>query len=284
MKLSLAWIFDHIAADYKKIDVTSLVNLFNQKTAEIEGVTKISIDLHDYALAVIDEIGVQEIKVCIPEWSVQAELSLRTDACAQGFYLVKRSSTGIQWATLADFQSAKPGLMPQLFIKKEQLSGGWKKEFEHTDYILHLDNKSVNHRPDLWGHRGVAREMAALLSVPLKPLDTFTYHHKVAFFELKADPSSKHPQGVAIETTACKRFSGITVSGANHPCALMMAARLARVDSRPINFIVDATNYVMLDLSQPLYAFDFTEIFNASAYCAPSNGQREIKASGWPGN
>ena len=44
MKLSLAWIFDHIDADWRKIDIAQLVSRFNQITAEIEGFEKTSLD------------------------------------------------------------------------------------------------------------------------------------------------------------------------------------------------------------------------------------------------
>ena len=56
MKLSLSWLCDHIDADWRKIDVPALVNLFNKTTAEIEGFDKIKIDLKKLAAAKIKEI------------------------------------------------------------------------------------------------------------------------------------------------------------------------------------------------------------------------------------
>ena len=54
-----------------------------------------------------------------------------------------------------------------------------KNRLKTDDVIIHLDNKSVNHRPDMWGHRGVAREVAAMLNLPFKAIDHMLVAHDI---------------------------------------------------------------------------------------------------------
>ncbi len=122
------------------------------------------------------------------------------------------------------------------------------------DWIIEIDNKSITHRPDLWGHYGIARELAAMLQVPLKP---------PALADAALLDDDRRPV-VAIEiddAKACPRYSAIMLEGvANRPSPALMQARLANVGMRPINALVDLTNYVMAELGQPLHAFDGDQV------------------------
>lgn len=80
MKISLSWLFDHIDADWRTIDVAQLVCLFNKTTAEIEGFDKISIDLKKLATAQIKSINGQTVVADIPEWKHTVDMPLREDA------------------------------------------------------------------------------------------------------------------------------------------------------------------------------------------------------------
>ena len=248
MKLSLSWLFDHIDADWRTIDVAALVNLFNKTAAEIEGFDKISIDLKKLTAARVKEITNGAAVVEVPEWKHTIDMPLREGAIKGSMYLIAKEGDVYSWATMKHFGSEKDSLLPAFKISDQDLNGSWKKTIEEHDVILHLDNKSVNHRPDMWGHRGVAREVAAMLNLPFKALDHMLLPHEgkeSAFTVTVENPDS------------CKRFTGLYFENiASEASMPWMAARLAKVDSKPIAAIVDITNYVMLDLSQPMHAFD----------------------------
>ncbi len=123
------------------------------------------------------------------------------------------------------------------------------------DWIIEIDNKSITHRPDCWGHYGIAREVAAMLRRPLKPYDvtpTASLECGLPPIPIEIDNPEK-----------CPRYSGLMFNGLRaRPSPLWMQTRLALCGMRPIDFIVDLTNYVMLELGQPMHAFDGAKVDN----------------------
>ncbi len=118
------------------------------------------------------------------------------------------------------------------------------------DWVVEVDNHSINHRPDLWGHYGIAREFAAIFNTPLKPYPVEPIEH------LQDDALPEIPIEID-DADACPRYSAIMMKGvASQPAPLWMQLRLGHVGLRPIDGLVDLTNYIMLELGQPMHAFD----------------------------
>jgi len=123
---------------------------------------------------------------------------------------------------------------------------------ELNDWVFEIDNKSITHRPDLWGHHGMAREVAAILGKPLRPYEAFITSPD----ELRNNGKPEIPI-VIDDPVLCPRYSGLMMTGlAVQPSPLWMQARLSHVGQRPIDFLVDLTNYIMFDMGQPTHAFD----------------------------
>ena len=124
------------------------------------------------------------------------------------------------------------------------------------DYVYEIENKSLSHRPDCFSHEGIAREIAAISGT--KFIDTFVdaplIPVKTLPFELK----------VKVDTTSCARFTSICLSDVHVSSSpLWLQSLLSAVGVRPINNVVDISNYIMLDKGQPLHTYDYDKINGA---------------------
>ena len=126
-----------------------------------------------------------------------------------------------------------------------------KSVYEIDDIVFEVDNKSLTNRPDLWGHYGIAREFAALAGRPLKPLETedLSAYEGLPQVDLK------------IEDPLCYRYSCLQVENIKRSVSpVNMRIRLYYCGMRAINFLADLTNYLMLEMGQPMHAFDSRKV------------------------
>ncbi len=257
MKLSLRWVCDHLHIDWKKVDVTALVAWFNTTVAEIETVEKVETDLTVFTMGLVINLTSEQVEVSLPEWKETIHLSSRTDVKVGSWYLIKKNGVEHLWAKPTDFGVEKDALLPAFTMTLAKAQSGHWKESEGPDYLLDIDNKSITHRPDLWSHRGFAREIAPFLKTTLRDEKEFLAVVPVESVEGVFKATKQAPVSISIKTPACKRFATLYFDELPYtPSDLHMAFRLMHVGQRPIDYVVDATNYVMFDLGQPLHAFD----------------------------
>ncbi len=125
------------------------------------------------------------------------------------------------------------------------------------DRIIEIDNKSLTHRPDLWGHYGMAREVAAITGGRLQdPV------------HLDLLPGGDAAVSVSIEEPElCPRYSAVVFENVKvEPSPLWLQYRLTAAGLNPINNIVDLTNFVMAELAQPMHAFDMDRLQGRTIY------------------
>ena len=126
-----------------------------------------------------------------------------------------------------------------------------KDLYQIDDIIFEVDNKSLTNRPDLWGHYGIAREFAALAGRELKPLDTVDL----------SQYSNLPKVDMKIEDPLCQRYSCLQVENISTAVSpVNMRIRLFYCGMRAINFLADLTNYLMLEMGQPMHAFDSRKV------------------------
>jgi phenylalanyl-tRNA synthetase beta chain len=115
------------------------------------------------------------------------------------------------------------------------------------DSIIEIDNKSITHRPDLWGHVGMAREVAAVQSLRMRdPVRTALLPEGAAAIDVQI-----------ADFQLCPRYSALVFENVSvRPSPLWLQYRLNAIGLNPINNIVDMTNYLMAELAQPMHAFD----------------------------
>ncbi|NOX58102.1 MAG: phenylalanine--tRNA ligase subunit beta, partial [Planctomycetes bacterium] len=272
MLISVNWLRDYVDIPHS-VDVRALAERFTMTTAEVEEVTQISVGASGLiaarVLSVEGVAGKPNLK------KVELDLGSKTAQTISAAPVLRvnelvvyappgsrTADTGeIKATTIADLPSEGmilPGSAIGIAASDQEaifcppsMSAGEPIDAEMLDdWVIDVDNKSITHRPDLWGHYGIAREVAAILKLPLKP---YTNADAGALTDAKLPAIP-----ITIDDSArCPRYSGLRISGVGLQGApLWIQTRLGHVGMRPIDCLVDLTNYIMADLGQPMHAFD----------------------------
>lgn len=127
--------------------------------------------------------------------------------------------------------------------------------YKLNDYIIDIENKMFTHRPDLFGMMGVAREIAGIQGQQYKSPEWY----------LKPKPIEKSDDlSLSVENQVpdlAKRFMAVSIADVEvGPSPLWLQINLMRVGIKPINNIVDITNYTMMITAQPLHAYDYDKV------------------------
>ena len=272
MLVSMNWIRDFVNLD--GIDLDALIKRFTLSTAEVEDIFHKGED--------INNVVVGEILTCEAHPDSDHLHVLTVDGGDQVYDVVcgaPNARVGIKTAF------AKPGAqVGEIKIKPAKLRGvvsngmccsakeigisddhsgimeldlslkngtDIKEIFPIDDVVFEVDNKSLTNRPDLWGHYGMAREFAALTGRELKPLDLRENPYEG---DATVDVDVRNKDLVYRYTAV--RIENITVKNA----LPAMQVRLYYCGTRSINLLADLTNYIMLELGQPMHAFDGSKI------------------------
>ncbi len=116
-----------------------------------------------------------------------------------------------------------------------------------------LDAEVTANRPDCLGHYGVAREVAAIYRLPVKPL-------QIALKE-SAEKAAGATRVDIDSPDLCGRYTARILRGVKiQPSPDWLRKRLEAIGQNAINNVVDVTNYVMFELGQPLHAFDLDKL------------------------
>ncbi len=276
MFLSMNWIKDFV--DLSGLDDLKLINQFSLSTAEVEN--EIQFKGADLSGVVVAEIKSVEnhpeskklhlLKVDIGEEALvdvvcgapNVRVGMKTAFAKVG---AKIGEIEIAPRPLAGFMSCgmccsekeigisddHAGIME---ITDDVKNGTDLKDiYAIDDIIFEVDNKSLTNRPDLWSHYGIAREFAAIAQRPLKALafdDLSAYDHLP-----KVD--------MKIEDPLCQRYSCLQFENISRSVSpVNMRIRLFYCGMRAINFLADMTNYLMLEMGQPMHAFDSRKVEN----------------------
>lgn len=277
MKLSLNWLRDFVEIP-KKYSGKELGKMLTLHTAEVENVIDykkafegvvigelLEIQKHPDAdklsIAKVD-IGKKEPIQLIFGQMVDMKVGNRVPVAVApttlptGMVIEKRKMRGVVSEGMLcldqELGLKAEGVSIQFFDKKVAPGTPFAEAAGLDEVVLEIENKSLTHRPDLWGHYGFARELSALLDQKLEPYEKATKCDKLKI------PSKGESVEVKIESKEiAKRFcAGIITNVKVEESPEWMKKRLESCGIRPINNIVDITNYVMLDLGQPMHAFD----------------------------
>ena len=273
MLISMNWIGDFV--DLSGLDLPALIQRFTLSTAEVEEVMEMGQNLRDVVAGKI--------------------LSVENHPDSKKLHLLKVDGGGQIYDVVCGAPNVREGLIVP-FVKEGGMVAGQEiacakiagyeshgmccseKELgisaDHAglmelpedtpvgrditelyaiqDTVFEVDNKSLTNRPDLWGHYGIAREFAALTGRELKPLETVS----LAAFD------SLDPIDIQVEDQElCYRYTGLKVRNITKKVSPVdMRIRLFYCGSRAINLLADLTNYLMLEMGQPMHAFDCAKV------------------------
>lgn len=274
MLISLNWLRDFVDLP-DGVTARELADRLTMSTAEIEGVEQIAVEADGLIAAKIDSVepvpGQRKLsRVVVDPGTGRVETITAAPNLASGqvvVYAPDGSTVGSigkigksKIAGLASVGMILPGdalgilqtTQEAVFLPPATEPGSPVDVTELNDWTLEVDNKSITHRPDLWGHYGLAREVAVILGVALRPYED----HITPIAELRDDSLPEIPI-VIDDPELCPRYSGLMMTGLTpEPAPLWMQARLSHVGQRPIDLLVDLTNYVMFELGQPTHVFD----------------------------
>lgn len=275
MKVSLNWLYEFV--NLKGIDIKEIVSRFSLTTAEVEG--------YEIKGAGIKNVVVGEIKTCERHPSSNKPLFILTvdqgdkvvpvvcgaPNCRVGLKVAFArvgsclGEINVGVAKLAGSESQ--GMCcsgRELGISADhdgiiELEGNPKNGapikdvLPIDDIVLEIDNKSLTNRPDLWGHYGIARELSVIFNKPLKSLDGRS----------RIDKYKDLPKiSIQIENKKdCHSYGAIRINNITRKVSPMfMQTRLFYCGINAHGFLVDLTNYIMLETSQPNHAFDARHI------------------------
>ena len=127
--------------------------------------------------------------------------------------------------------------------------------FGLDDFVLDIENKMFTHRPDCFGQLGVAREIAGIFGQQFTSPEWY-----------KAQQQFSMAEGLDLMVTngapeLAPRFMAVAIKDVEvKPSPLWLQCQLVAMGGKPINNIVDATNYIMLMTAQPTHAYDYDKL------------------------
>ncbi|MBQ7467114.1 MAG: phenylalanine--tRNA ligase subunit beta, partial [Clostridia bacterium] len=269
MKISMNWIKEFV--DLDGISTEELIKRFNLATAEIEGYEEKGKEIKDVITARIEKISkhpnsdrlqIMQLNVGKPELvQVLTTATNIYEGMVTAFVQVGGQVCGqkIGKATMGGEDSFGMGCSESdlgigsddagLWDIKEDVPLGVdiKQLWPVDDVVFEIDNKTLTNRPDLWGHYGIAREFAAIFGRKLKDIQTLDLTKFEGLKKLHVKNNSEH----------CFRYGALAAHNVTvKKSPIWMALKLNYCGMRDINLLADITNYIMLELGQPMHAFD----------------------------
>lgn len=274
MKISLNWINDYV--DLNGVDKKDLIAKFGLRTAEVEDVYELGKDISGVIVARILEVNehpksthlhklkvdtgkeVLDIVCGAPNVRPDMKVALATvGGSVKGMKIDKAVILGEESYGMCcskaelGFSEGDKGIWE--VDQSIPLGTDIKQVYELEDTIFEVDNKSLTNRPDLWCHYGIAREISAILDRPLKPIVTENLQYYTQNGQVDID----------VQSNNCYRYSAMIIGNVTKKVSpIGVQIRLFYCGMRAINLLADITNYVMLDVGQPMHAFDGDKVKN----------------------
>jgi phenylalanyl-tRNA synthetase beta chain len=272
LRVPLSWLHDYVDFD---LSVDELVDLFSLRSQEIDGVYRLGVIEGDVVVGEVVEfgphpdadrlfvarvdLGGKEVQIVAgapnPYPGARVPVVLPGSVMSDGTKLRKAKLRGLESYGMMmserelGISADHGGIL--LLDESYEVGRPVADYFPVGETIVDID--VTPNRPDLWGMIGVARELAAILKTD--------YRVPEPSFETGGKPTKDFGLRVEAEDL-CPRYDLRRVSDLDpgRKAPLWMRRRIFAAGMRPINAVVDATNYVMLETGQPIHAFDAAKV------------------------
>jgi len=151
-------------------------------------------------------------------------------------------------------------------------------EEDFADVIFEIDNKSLTHRPDLWGHVGFARELSSIFH---RKLNAKMFGKNTELLLPKITVPKTEGIKIKVETPNCLRWCSLCVSGISvAPSDLSTQILLENLDIRAISNLVDITNLILAGWGQPMHVFDAKKLDGGLVVRQARKGEKLLALDG----
>jgi len=275
--LSLDWLSDFV--DLSQISAENLAEILTERVAEVEHIRTTGCAIPHIVVGQIIKIepvagadkirlttvdvGAEKLQIICGAQNIfegaKVPVALVGAVLPGNFKIEKRKMKGVESCGMI-CSEAELGLKEKsegIFVLDASAPVGQQfAEFFGGDTIFEIDNHAITHRPDLFGQFGFAREIAVLLNSLTPELTRGLRNRQLALPAVSAKLDCE-----VAEPKICSRYFALKISGIKiQPSPQKIRARLESCGIRAINNVVDATNFVLLELGQPLHAFDAKKI------------------------
>ncbi len=273
MKLIKSWLKEYIPT--LDLETKELVNLITKHIVEVEGVESSS-DIKNVVVGEVKEVskhpGADKLSLCVVD---TGDASFRKIVCGApnvakgqkvvvalpgsvlpgGFEIKEREVRGITSLGMICAEDElglgdnHDGIMVLPLDAKVGESAFKYLGKGSGEEVIEIENKSLTNRPDLFGHLGMAREIATISGLEFVSKD----------FEMPKLSSDLNID-VKVSSEKCNRYMALAMDVKVGPSPDWLKAKMEALGLRSINNVVDITNYVMFDSAQPLHAFDLDKL------------------------
>jgi phenylalanyl-tRNA synthetase beta chain len=272
LRVPLTWLHEYLDFDQT---ASELVDLFSLHSQEIDGIYHFGVDDGEVVVGEVVEfgphpnadrlfvakvdLGGEEVQIVAgapnPYPGARVPVVLPGSVMADGTKLGKAKLRGLESYGMMmserelGISADHAGIL--LLDETHEVGRPVADYFPVGETVLDID--VTPNRPDLWGMIGVARELAAILKVA----------YRIPVFSLQTGGKPTADFGLRVEAgDLCPRYDLRRVSDLTpgQEAPLWMRRRVYAAGMRPINAVVDATNYVMLETGQPIHAFDAAKV------------------------
>jgi phenylalanyl-tRNA synthetase beta chain len=297
MLISLNWLSDHL--DLTGLSVADLSQLLTFAGVEVEGIEHKGVASDRVVVAQILEFAphpdADKLSVCRVDGGQGAPLQI---VCgAKNFQAGDKVPLALEGAVLpGDFTIKKgklrgvesQGMMCSgkelglgddheglLILPPEAPVGRPLGEYLGSDTLVEIE--VTPNRPDLLSHFGLARELAALHGVAIRETPA------PASSEILSSSGGSGTLSVELHSPSCPYYTARVIRGVKvGPSPAWLKNKLESIGLRPINCVVDVTNYVLHDLGQPLHAFDLARVHGSLVVRSAADGEMFQALDGKP--